>query len=96
MKSIIQSEKECYLCGATLYLEEHHIFLGRKHRSLAEEDGLKVWLCAKHHRLDKNSVHQNVQLRTELQKIGEMKYLETHTFSEWMQRYGKNYLDEWS
>ena len=52
-KSIMQHEKECYICrklvGAGVPLpgaglEEHHIF-GAANRKLSEHYGLKVWLC---------------------------------------------------
>lgn len=49
MKSIIQKEKECYICG-TPYVEEHHIFYGTANRKLSERYGLKVWLCPTCHR----------------------------------------------
>ena len=50
-KSILQSDKECYLCRkrynlrTTRGLEEHHILFGRGRRELSEQYGLKVWLC---------------------------------------------------
>lgn len=92
MNSIISEKRECYFCGRTDMLECHHIFMGNRHRKLADEDGLVVWLCANHHRLSNNSVHMNVAMREELQKVGQEKYLESHSMEEWMARYGKNYL----
>ncbi len=92
MKSIIQDTKECYFCGRTNDLELHHIFMGQKHRGLADEDGLVVWLCANHHRISNNSVHLNKEMRLTLQILGQKKYLETHSMEEWMERYGKNYI----
>ena len=53
-KSIIQAEKECYICRrwyavkTTRGLEEHHILNGPL-RSFSERHGLKVWLCHRHH-----------------------------------------------
>ena len=49
-KSILQNDKECYLCRrfynlrTTRGLEEHHILFGRGRRELSERYGLKVWL----------------------------------------------------
>lgn len=46
-KSILQSDKECYLCRkrynlrTTRSLEEHHILFGRGRRELSEQYGLK-------------------------------------------------------
>lgn len=34
MKSILQKEKECYLCGDNRLLESHHIFFGTANRNL--------------------------------------------------------------
>ena len=47
-KSIIQSEKKCFICGSP-YVEEHHIFFGTANRRLSESRGLKCWLCNYHH-----------------------------------------------
>ena len=53
-KSILQSERECYLCRkwynlhTTRGLEEHHILFGRGRRELSERYGLKVWLSLIH------------------------------------------------
>lgn len=86
------NERECYICGRTEGLEVHHCLRG-KYRQLADEDGLTVYLCHKHHTGSKNSAHRNIRLMNELQQLAQMKYLETHTFEEWMNRYGRNYLD---
>lgn len=56
-KSILQSNRCCYICKCwyNVYtsreLEEHHIFPGTSRRALAEELGLKVFLCVRHHLL---------------------------------------------
>lgn len=41
MKSILQDNKVCFLCGAAA-TDEHHIFGGRN-RSISEKLGLKVF-----------------------------------------------------
>lgn len=47
-KSIIQTEKECYICRrwynvrTTRGMEEHHVITGPL-RPFAERNGLKVW-----------------------------------------------------
>ena len=68
-RSIMQDRKECYLCrkkiedeGITgrpkdVPLEEHHVMHGTANRRLSEHYGLKVWLCAEHHRTGKKAVH---------------------------------------
>lgn len=62
-KSILQKDKECYLCRrfynlrTTRGLEEHHILFGRGRRELSERYGLKVWLCHNHHNEPHMGVH---------------------------------------
>ena len=62
MKSIIQKEKECFLCGGTQNLECHHLMHGTANRKLADKFGLKVWLCSYHHRDNKHGVHGDAEL----------------------------------
>ena len=48
-KSILQKDKECFLCTRMQDLEQHHIF-GGPNRKWSEKYGLKVWLCQRCHR----------------------------------------------
>lgn len=89
MKSIIQTERECYICGS-LNVESHHVHYGSNHKN-AETYGLKVWLCPEHHR-GKYSPHFDPALDRELKQMAQEKFLETHTFDEWMEIFGRNYL----
>lgn len=41
MKSIIQREKQCLICGSW-NIEDHHIFFGNANRKQSEKYGLKV------------------------------------------------------
>lgn len=91
MKSIIQSEKECFVCGTTVNLECHHIFNGPL-RKKADKDGCWCWLCAYHHRLGKEAVHQNAKRMCMLKRYAQLKYEEMHSHDEYMKRYHKNYL----
>lgn len=60
-KSIIQTEKECFICRTTRNLHEHHIFYGTANRRMSERYGMKVWLCQEHH-TGQNGVHFDRQL----------------------------------
>lgn len=99
MKSIIQDGKECYICrqkfGAcnTQNLEEHHIFFGTSNRKLSEKYGLKVYLCARHHR-GTDSPHQFRPIDIELKQMAEHKFLNHYNKSieEFISIFGKNYL----
>lgn len=37
MKSILQKEKKCWLCGSTLNLHRHHVFGGSANRAKSVE-----------------------------------------------------------
>ena len=91
-KSIIQKEKECFVCKTTYCLEEHHCIYGTANRKLSEKYGLKVWLCHEHH-TGTHGVHFNKDLDTHLKKLAqetfETKYGANKRFTE---VFGKNYL----
>lgn len=93
-KSIVQNNKECFLCGTNKDLEKHHLLMGAKHRSLADEDGLWIWLCHFHHTGSKTeSAHFNEMFRRQFQKKAQIAY-EKHigTREQFIERYGENYL----
>lgn len=92
MKSILQNERVCFVCGSP-YVEEHHIFPGVGNRKKSEELGLKVYLCHEHHQ-GNTGAHKNKILRERLQKYAQMKFEETHTHEQWMKLFRKNYLGD--
>lgn len=94
MKSIITDRKECYVCGTTYNLHEHHIFEGTGKRKISEREGLKLWLCGRHHNLSKEGVHFNKELDKELKVLGETKWCEINnkTPEDFIKIIGRNYL----
>lgn len=100
VKSIIQTEKECFLCkkyfgeSVTQGLHEHHVCEGWANRRVSERLGLKVWLCPPHHNMSDHGVHFNPEIGVELKKIAQRKYEETHSREEWMAEIGRNYLED--
>ena len=103
MKSVfIQPEGHCFICDLLgidvwySYLEEHHIFGGTSNRKKSEKYGLKVRLCAYHHRGNINgsreAVHHNREYADMLHRIGQEKFEETHTREEFRQACGKSWL----
>lgn len=92
MSSILQTNPECFICGTLRRLERHHVLFGVPNRKHAEEDGLWVWLCEDHHRGDL-SVHFNRNMDLNLKRYAQKKYEETHTREEFVERYGRNYLE---
>ena len=92
MKSILQTDKVCYLCGRQTGLEKHHIFGGVANRKISEAHGLWVWLCGQtcHRGTDgaQYDKDKNRLLKAEAQKAFE----QFHTRAEWMALIRKNYL----
>ena len=92
MKSIIQKDKECYICGRTVGLELHHCIHGRGRRKLATEYGLTVWLCPYHHRDAKHGVHGDASLDLWFKQLAQNCFEIIWDHEEWMRIFGRNYL----
>lgn len=92
MKSILTTDKKCFRCGTRANLHKHHVFGGYGNRSLSEQYGLWVYLCAEHHNMGNDSVHQNKERDIELKQKAQRKFEEAHTREEFMKVFGKNYL----
>lgn len=97
-KSILQKDKEtCYLCGMNRNLEPlecHHVFNG-SNRKWSEKYGLTVYLHGnKCHRLGKDSVHVNGEVREKLQSEAQKKAMGHYGWSveDFRQIFGRNYL----
>lgn len=94
MKSIIQKNKECYVCKKSNNLHFHHIMFG-KNRKKADNDLLTVYLCYEHHE-GTNGVHgkNGHELDLRLKQIAEQVWLEYYnkTIDDFISRYGRNFL----
>ena len=88
-KSIMQTEKECYVTGSRINLDLHHCLHGVGKRKLADKYGLTVWLRHDIHMLlhDKDK-ELDRQLEQDAQRAFEKKY----SHDKWMEVFGKNYL----
>ena len=92
MKSIVQENwDECYICGCSRNLEEHHIMSGWANRKLSEQYGLTCRLCADHHR-SKIGVHQDIILKERLEKAAQKAFEQQYGHTKWMELFRKNYL----
>lgn len=91
--SIIQSEKECYVCHTRIGLHIHETWFG-KNRQNSIEDGLVVYLCGKHHNLSKEGVHFNHELDYKLKIMAEQKWIEYYhkTKEDFLKKYKRNLL----
>ncbi len=92
MKSIIQEEKRCYLCGSTVGLEKHHCIHGSGWRQRADRWGLTVWLCAYHHRDNKHGVHGDAKLDNWFKQLAQRTFEKKYSHDKWMSIFGRNYL----
>lgn len=92
-KSLLQTEKECYITHYTQGLHKHHIFGGAL-RDLSEEYGLWVWLREDYHLQDSeyptphNDEATSIRLKQEAQEAFEKKY----GHEKFMQLFGRNYI----
>jgi len=89
--SILQTEKECFVCKTTYGLEEHHVIGGTANRKQSEKYGLKVWLCHEHHR-GNTGVHFNKELDLKIKKIAQSTFEREHTREEFRAIFGKSWL----
>ena len=91
MESIMQAEKECYLCGRQTGLERHHVMSGTADRKQAEKYGLWVWLCHECHLGNEGAQYNPVKaftLKATAQELFEAKY----GHQKWMETFHRNYI----
>lgn len=91
MKSILQTERECYISKRTDQLEEHHIF-GGPNRKLSEKYGLKVYLTHILHNEPPYGVHHNRQTDIWLKQIGQAAFEAHYPELDFREIFGRNYL----
>lgn len=91
MKSVLQKEKECFICHSKNWLELHHIF-GASNKKNSEKYGLMVYLCHWCHNEPPNGVHHNAENMRKLRAIAQKKFEENHTRDEFRRIFGKSYL----
>ena len=92
MKSIIQKDRECFLCGSTSQLERHHCIHGTAGRKLADKYGLTVFLCSYHHRDNKHGVHGDAELDLWFKQLAQNCFEIVWGHDKWMEVFKKNYL----
>lgn len=92
MNSILQTEKECFITGATSGLHKHHIYFGNPGRKISEANGFWVWLRHDWHNGASYGVHFNHHLDLDLKRLCQKEYEKTHSREEFMRFIGKSYL----
>lgn len=91
--SIMQTERECYITGATQGLHAHHIYAGSR-RKASDKWGCWVWLRADWHNLSDYGVHFNPDLSMRLKRECQEKFEELYGHDKFMEVFGKNYLND--
>ena len=93
VRSLLQHNKACYICGTTRNLHLHHIFFGVANRKLSDADGCVVYLCFNHH-TGSQGVHRNKELDLKLKARCQLEYMRQNnkTTEDFIKRYGKSYL----
>lgn len=93
MKSIVQSEKVCYITGDEYNLHEHHVYNGAN-RKISEKYGLKIYLRADWHNMEKYSIHMDSELdrriKAEVQQIAMDHY--GWSVEDFIKLIGKSYI----
>lgn len=92
MKSILQNDKRCYICGSTNWLELHHLF-GASNRKKSEKYGLVVYLCHHCHNEPPNGVHHNRKNMDWLKQQGQKTFNQVYKDLDFIKIFGRNYLD---
>lgn len=94
MPSIIQAEKECFVCGTVVNLHLHHIYFGCGMRTISDRNGFTCYLCGHHHNQSNEGVHgkNGHKLDDYLKQACQKEFEKTHTRDEFRNLIGKSYL----
>ena len=94
-RSILTDLPVCFICGDTRHLQRHHIYGNHANRKLSEREGCWVYLCAWHHTMGNNSVHQNREMDLRLKRMCEKRWIEENgTEEDFRKIFGKSWLTE--
>lgn len=93
MKSIVNYDKQCRICGSRQDIHKHHIFFGSANRKLSEKYGCWVYLCQYHHNGSNEGVHYNYGLDQLLKKTAQRRWEEIYGSREDFRKiFGRSYL----
>lgn len=92
MKSIMQKNKECWVCKTTIGLHTHHCIYGTADRKKSDKYGLTVYLCGMHHNLSNEGVHFNKKLDMQLKQTAQKAFEEKYGHEKFMAEFHRNYL----
>jgi hypothetical protein len=85
--------RECEICGATRWLEQHHVY-NAAYRKKSEKFGAVATLCHYCHNEPPNGVHQNAERMHQLKLKYQMQIMDKYGMSEeeFIREFGKSYL----
>ena len=93
MKSVLQKERECFVCKTTANLNEHHVLYGTANRKKSERYGYKVYLCSHHHNMSDEGVHFNKPLDLALKAMAQEHFEKNHgSRTDFIKEFGKAWL----
>ena len=92
MRSILQTKKECKVCGSP-YVQKHHVYGGAR-RQISEREGCWVWLCPWHHNMSDDAVHFNHNFDEELKVECQLAWMTKNhaTREDFIAVFGKGYV----
>lgn len=93
-KSILQTEKECFICHTKQNLHFHHIYFGVKNREISDKNGFTCYLCHEHHEgifgvHGKYGKEADLFLKKECQK----QFEKSKSREEFVRLIGRNYCE---
>lgn len=85
--------RECEICGATRWLERHHVYNGA-YRKKSEKFGAVATLCHFCHNEPPDGVHHNAEKMHQLKAKYQMQIMDKYGMSEedFIREFGKSYL----
>lgn len=90
-KSIMQTDKQCYLCGRETCLERHHVLAGTANRKLSEKYGLWVWLCHDDH-VGVEGAQYDKQKNWNLKRDAQIAFENVYDHDLWFKTFKRNYV----
>lgn len=85
--------RECEICGATRWLERHHVY-NAAYRKKSENFGAVATLCHFCHNEPPNGVHHNAENMRQLKAKYQMLIMDKYGMSEqdFIREFGKSYI----
>jgi len=80
IKLKLQENVECYICGSTQQLHNHHCIFGKGNRAVSDKYGLTLYICLTHHA----EIHKNKTLRKEIANYAKGEFIKQYSISEYM------------